>query len=275
MSTIATIQSSDVISASRSDINTNFSNLNTDKQEKGSGVTGNIPTFGASNVLIDSGKVVPSGVIVGTTDSQALTNKSVNGVTLAGSGTLTNSGSTSVSGANTGDQTISDATVTFTDITTNNVSTSKHGFVPKAPNDTTKFLRGDATWAALAAITFKIGATSYDVSTASGTQTIAHGLGVTPKFVRIVAAVPGAAGGMKQSITIYNGTIQSSLSIYGGSNVTLAQDRTAFILGDTGNGGNTNFTTGAITVDATNISIAWTKTSSPTGSYNLLWEAYG
>jgi hypothetical protein len=33
-----------------------------------------------------------------------------------------------------------------TDITTNNVSITKHGLAPKAPNDTTKFLRGDATW---------------------------------------------------------------------------------------------------------------------------------
>jgi len=33
------------------------------------------------------------------------------------------------------------------DNTTQDVSTTKHGYVPKAPNDTTKFLRGDATWA--------------------------------------------------------------------------------------------------------------------------------
>ena len=42
---------------------------------------------------------------------------------------------------------VAESEVTFTDITTNDVSTTKHGFVPKAPNDTTKFLRGDATWA--------------------------------------------------------------------------------------------------------------------------------
>lgn len=34
------------------------------------------------------------------------------------------------------------------DITTGDVSTTKHGYVPKAPNDTSKFLRGDASWAA-------------------------------------------------------------------------------------------------------------------------------
>lgn len=41
----------------------------------------------------------------------------------------------------------SDANLVTTDVTTNDVSTSKHGFTPKAPNDTTKFLRGDASWA--------------------------------------------------------------------------------------------------------------------------------
>lgn len=35
-----------------------------------------------------------------------------------------------------------DADATLTDITTNDVSTTKHGFVPKAPNDATKFLDG-------------------------------------------------------------------------------------------------------------------------------------
>lgn len=49
--------------------------------------------------------------------------------------------------AQSGDYT--EAQISFTDITTNDVSTSKHGYVPKAPNDTTKFLRGDATWAAV------------------------------------------------------------------------------------------------------------------------------
>lgn len=50
------------------------------------------------------------------------------------------------SGTNTGDQIISDATLTTSDITTNDVSITKHGFVPKAPNNTTQFLRGDGTW---------------------------------------------------------------------------------------------------------------------------------
>ncbi len=42
---------------------------------------------------------------------------------------------------------VTDANLTTSDITTNDVSTAKHGFAPKAPNDTAKFLRGDGTWA--------------------------------------------------------------------------------------------------------------------------------
>lgn len=52
--------------------------------------------------------------------------------------------STSIVGS--GDVTITDANLSTSDITTNDVTTSKHGFTPKAPNDTTKFLRGDGTW---------------------------------------------------------------------------------------------------------------------------------
>jgi len=39
-----------------------------------------------------------------------------------------------------------DADISFTDITTGNVSTSAHGFTPKAPNDSTKFLNGVGTY---------------------------------------------------------------------------------------------------------------------------------
>lgn len=40
----------------------------------------------------------------------------------------------------------------LSDVTTADVSTTKHGLCPKAPDDTKQFLRGDATWAALPSI---------------------------------------------------------------------------------------------------------------------------
>lgn len=42
----------------------------------------------------------------------------------------------------------SDAQVTFTDITTNNSSTSKHGFLKKLDNTATNFMNGQGNWAA-------------------------------------------------------------------------------------------------------------------------------
>lgn len=56
----------------------------------------------------------------------------------AGGGTYT---SKSVTGANV-KALVTDANLTTTDVTTNNVSTSKHGFAPKSPNDGTQFLDG-------------------------------------------------------------------------------------------------------------------------------------
>jgi hypothetical protein len=42
--------------------------------------------------------------------------------------------------------TIKDSDLALTDITTNDVSTSKHGFVPKAPNTAAQFLNGEGAW---------------------------------------------------------------------------------------------------------------------------------
>jgi hypothetical protein len=42
---------------------------------------------------------------------------------------------------------ITESKLSLSDVTTLDVSTTKHGFVPKAPNDTSQFLRGDGTWA--------------------------------------------------------------------------------------------------------------------------------
>lgn len=50
------------------------------------------------------------------------------------------------SGVNSGNQIISDATITTTDIATNDVSTSKHGFFPKLPGALGKFIKDDLTY---------------------------------------------------------------------------------------------------------------------------------
>lgn len=45
------------------------------------------------------------------------------------------------------DGVVTEAKQSLSDTTTNDVSTTQHGYAPKAPDDTDKFLRGDATWA--------------------------------------------------------------------------------------------------------------------------------
>lgn len=82
-----------------------------------------------SNVLVASSGVADTTKIVTPTGTQALTNKD-----------LTDSSNTF---------SIIESDLSLSDNTTANVSTSKHGLVPKAPNDTAQFLRGDGSWASV------------------------------------------------------------------------------------------------------------------------------
>lgn len=83
-----------------------------------------------------------------------------------------------------------EADITLADNTTNDVSTTKHGFVPKAPNDTTKFLRGDATWSVVSSAGRIL---QVDYFTASGTWTKPSGC--TQAVVVVVGGGGGGAGG--------------------------------------------------------------------------------
>jgi hypothetical protein len=74
--------------------------------------------------------------LLASADAAALRTSAALGTLATQSGTFSGTSS----GTNTGDQT--DATLTTSDITTNDVSTSKHGFAPKAPNVATQFLNG-------------------------------------------------------------------------------------------------------------------------------------
>jgi len=124
------------------------------------------------------------------------------------------------------------------------------------------------------------GTTTKNAADASTTQNIAHGLGKTPRKIKITAITEQQATGngedlLMQSITVYNGTTQSSVSMYAsGGTASEAVIDTTFTLNIT-NSGSTNTQTGVVTFDSTNIIITWTKTGSPTGTYTLLWEAEG
>ena len=129
---------------------------------------------------------------------------------------------------------------------------------------------------AVASPTYKNGQTTRDLTTASGVQNIAHGMGKVPNKVRISFLGPllnfTSAKGAVQGITVYNGTTQSSISLNGDQGQTpnwlLSAGTTIVLQTDT-----SNTQTGTVTFDATNIIITWVKAGSPTGTTNIVWEA--
>lgn len=107
-----------------------------------------------------------------------------------------------------------------------------------------------------------------DVSSTT-TTTIPHYLGTKPKLVRI------------------SGSLGSSSTICTAYAAYTTFQRSWFAQADTGSGTNeaygpyfrlaissSSYLEGTITTDATNITITWTKTSTPTGTADLVWEAY-
>lgn len=126
--------------------------------------------------------------------------------------------------------------------------------------------------ASVPALTWKNGTATKNLADASTTQNIAHGLGRTPRYVKItVLGVPvtGTSAETQQAISVYNGTTQSSLTHYNEAGIpTIVTTLTL------GSGGSSTYQTGVITFDGTNIIITWTKQGSPTGTHTLLWEAF-
>lgn len=121
-------------------------------------------------------------------------------------------------------------------------------------------------------ITSNNGTTTRDLSLTS-TQTIAHGLGRTPKSVRITAQYNNSYLTMWKSLGFSNGSTNSCLyemtTTSGATFSSFTQGTSSHVINM---GGNTNFATATATFDATNITLTWTKTGTPTGTANIVWE---
>lgn len=128
--------------------------------------------------------------------------------------------------------------------------------------------------APVAAQLYKSGTTTRDSSTASGNQTIAHGLGVTPRRISITAN--------------RNGVLQPAFSYGTYDGTTIAN---TYVVGSAGTGASGGVSSGNIitavyntsgsvqntavpTFDSTNITLAWTKSGADSGTINILWEAW-
>lgn len=176
MTVIITINENDLISDSRSVINTNFQNLLTGKLETSVLDTDitlaansdlKVATQKATKAYIETkmtnpmttlGDIIYGGAsglatrLAKGTDGQILTLASgVPSWADSPSGLPTQTGNSGKFLTTNGTIAywlgISESNLTTSDVTTLDVSTSKHGFAPKAPNDITKFLRGDGSWA--------------------------------------------------------------------------------------------------------------------------------
>ena len=165
----------------------------------------------------------------------------------------------------------------LTDVVTNDAATTRHGFLKKLSNTATEFMNGVGNWVTPSNSSWTCGSTSKDAADASTTQTIAHGLGRTPVFVRLLAMATTSSSTTNpgHSEIVYNGTTNAGVSgIAAESGGAIWAVAAGFVL-------NLNFAgatsshrqTGVVTFDATNITITWTKQESPTGTYTIIWMA--
>lgn len=120
---------------------------------------------------------------------------------------------------------------------------------------------------------YKTGTTTRAGTTASGSQTIAHGLGFVPKVVRItVRALQSAANNSNiESTGAYDGTNTACVFATDTSGGTGVSSTNIIVMNDNGT---TNTQVATISVDATNITLTWTKAGTGvTNTMNILWEA--
>ena len=152
--------------------------------------------------------------------------------------------------------TVTDANLSTSDITTNNVSTSKHGFAPKLPNDATVFLNGVGAYTTPAAnagnligIQYLTSGTTYTPT--SGTHTIiiemvgggGGGGGAFAASGNSSAGSGGCAGGyLRKRITGFSGTASYSIGARGTGGSSSG--------GKGVNGGATTFVYGGVTYTA-------------------------
>ena len=273
--TFTTLWANDNWATSRATLNDNFTDAQTQLDTKvqysgtipadwdlivASGITGKVikkKVFTASQVLESDASGQPVSAAKGTAynknfgvvaDTVLQGNNDALYAKLAGTQTIT------------GDKTFSGALT----IPSATIATTQTAWDSSTKVATTAFVQS-ATGA------FRNWKSTKDTEDASGTQNIAHGLGVIPKYVRLMFEWRTNNLGTYATL-VYNWTT-SSVIWRTWENLT----RT-----DPNSGGNIKlqptsevwrYQTWVVTFDATNIIITWTKDGIPTGIIDILWEA--
>lgn len=160
----------------------------------------------------------------------------------------------------------SDVQAGNTDNTIGDVSTTAHGFAPKAPNDTTKFLRGDATYAIPLIRSKQIYATR-DMTSATG-DVAYTGFGFTPRHFTVVSSISGtnvASWGMSD---VSGGVYGTGFVTYYTYTPAFGQS-TSLGVAILNTAGATDQEGKVKTFDADGVTLTWTKNGSPTGTADL------
>lgn len=127
---------------------------------------------------------------------------------------------------------------------------------------------------------FSSGLSSKNTADASTTQTIAHGLGKIPKRVKftVLAKTPSVTN-IQYHIGVFDASGNNSVGTLHGTSSGTFVSYISNVYAIALCGGtvlpSTIGQTGVVTVDATNITITWTKNGTPAGTVDFMWEAEG
>lgn len=157
---------------------------------------------------------------------------------------------------------IAEANLTLADNTTGDVSTTKHGFVPKAPNDVAKFLNGLGAWSTVLKV--KVALTNIDIST-TGDQTIT-GVGFTPKLVFCFVG----DGSWAVSVGASDGSTHANVHVQGTPSFTQGS-QLYYVMPSAGNYQNAVVSS----FNSDGCVITKSKTGSPTGTLSFVFVYVG
>jgi hypothetical protein len=239
LATINTINASDAISASRTDLNTNFANLNSDKEEVSNKST-DTSLSANSDTLYPSQKAIKTYV---DTQNGSNASESARGI---------------VEEAN-------DAEVT--------AGTAIGGTGAKLFITPAKL----ATYLASVIVKYKNGQDSKALSDATGTQVITHGLNRTPKRIKIAIELTGT-GAMSSSYGSYivADSTYAAYTRYWNPDTTATETASTAFICRIAQGSDTDYQTATITATSTTtFTITWTKSNTPSGTAQFIWEVEG
>lgn len=123
-------------------------------------------------------------------------------------------------------------------------------------------------------VTVTQGTTTRSSTAASGSQTIAHGLGSVPSYIRLTTTWGNLGGNLVHCTGSYNGTTQSVVILKGDNNKQGQVISSIIAKVEQEVGGDQS---AVASVDATNITLTWTKNSFDLAGgnpLNMLWEAF-